>query len=285
MGVLQSSLTYDPSDCYATVFVDIAGPCLFRLRLGSCKLPSEHLTELRDKGKTVVENLLSPADCFKVKNFARKRHGPETDRRYCSTGAIVLPEVCKAVVNPIVLWIMRQYLGDRHIRCAHAPTFSEVMPATGRHLQRDGPERWHIDYPWDQTNSAVQFNVCVDPFTERNGATQYVPGSHQEGRGPPDEFNKGVTRPGHGMHKHVKPMLAPAGAAIIYDSRTWHRACPEANISGSSRVGILNAVAKRSVKPMADRREDVQAYIKSGAGQELTEQQRLDMHHLLDAPK
>ena len=45
-------------------------------------------------------------------------------------------------------------------------------------------------------------------------------------------------------------MLAPAGAALIYDARMWHRACYELNVSGRNRLAVLNAVTPAYVPPM-----------------------------------
>lgn len=47
-------------------------------------------------------------------------------------------------------------------------------------------------------------------------------------------------------------MCAAAGSVILYDSKTWHRAASERNVSGSDRIAILNAVTPRFVVPMID---------------------------------
>jgi phytanoyl-CoA dioxygenase PhyH len=63
---------------------------------------------------------------------------------------------------------------------------------------------------------AVGFNMmlCLDDFTVENGATLVVPGSHvaENGLAPDDIYSTDGT----------VAAVAPAGSAIVYDSRLWH---------------------------------------------------------------
>ena len=66
---------------------------------------------------------------------------------------------------------------------------------------------------------------CIDDFTEENGATEVVVGSHRETGVIPDE------------DQYVK-VTAPAGTLIGLEGRTWHRA--GANTSrGQQRRGVF----------------------------------------------
>lgn len=83
------------------------------------------------------------------------------------------------------------------------------------------PNRF-INNEWpDSPLLGVQYNICVDEFTGHNGATQFMPGSHLFGRAPTADWNANGTRMGEGLHKDVKQVEAPAGAAFIYDARMW----------------------------------------------------------------
>jgi ectoine hydroxylase-related dioxygenase (phytanoyl-CoA dioxygenase family) len=64
-------------------------------------------------------------------------------------------------------------------------------------------------------------------------------------------------------------MQAPAGAALIYDSRTWHRACPELNVSGEDRLAILNAVCPAWVRSMVDKQPGTKHYRASNMAAQL----------------
>jgi ectoine hydroxylase-related dioxygenase (phytanoyl-CoA dioxygenase family) len=66
--------------------------------------------------------------------------------------------------------------------------------------------------PWPYATVA---NVAwiLDDFTQDNGATVVVPGSHLHGEGP-DYTNL----------PKADPVLAPAGTAMVFDGRLWHGA-------------------------------------------------------------
>jgi ectoine hydroxylase-related dioxygenase (phytanoyl-CoA dioxygenase family) len=71
----------------------------------------------------------------------------------------------------------------------------------------------YMPEPW----SGVQgINViwCVDDFTDENGATRVVPGSHV--------WNRAPLREGDADTPTV-PLEAPAGAMVVMDGRVWHR--------------------------------------------------------------
>lgn len=69
----------------------------------------------------------------------------------------------------------------------------------------------------------------ISPFTEENGATRVVPGSHLYGRVPEPTI------------PHQVPSIAAtgtAGSVLIFDGRIWH--CTGANQTRKARHGILN---------------------------------------------
>jgi ectoine hydroxylase-related dioxygenase (phytanoyl-CoA dioxygenase family) len=203
-------------------------------------------------------------------------------------------EVAKAVAHAGVLALCREYMNTRDIHFCHQPIITTLKPARawlGTHPEGG----WHSDYPyhpgvfpddvWPQVPPyGVQFNICVDPFTPSTGATQFVPGSHRQCTSPPSEFNSGGTTPGEGAFAAVRQFEAPAGAAIIYDSRTWHRACHELNTSGKDRVAVLNAVAPSWVFPMIDKRPVQAMYEKSSVPGELDERQAREIERLCHTP-
>ena len=63
----------------------------------------------------------------------------------------------------------------------------------------------------DPDNPMAAFIVMVDPFTEANGATRFVPGSH---RWPTEPCEK----------THVGEVMAtgPEGSIIVFDAGIWH---------------------------------------------------------------
>ena len=69
-----------------------------------------------------------------------------------------------------------------------------------------------IPAPWPYPAVA---NVAwiIDDFTETNGATVIVPGSHVHG-----------THPDYVNPPKADPVIAPAGSAMVFDGRLWHGA-------------------------------------------------------------
>eukprot|EP01043_Picozoa_sp_COSAG02_P008996 COSAG02_NODE_298_length_25350_cov_48.266999_29_plen_427_part_00 len=65
--------------------------------------------------------------------------------------------------------------------------------------------------------AANQALFCVSDFTETNGSTLLVPGSHLAGRHPTKEEAKEG-----GKAAGAVALCAPAGTCIVFDSRCWH---------------------------------------------------------------
>lgn len=64
-------------------------------------------------------------------------------------------------------------------------------------------------------------------FTESNGATEVVPGSHLTGAHPPVDQSE----------LPIVPAEAPAGSLMVFDGRLWHGT--GAHTSGEDRLGVL----------------------------------------------
>ncbi|HTL38377.1 MAG TPA: phytanoyl-CoA dioxygenase family protein [Kofleriaceae bacterium] len=79
-------------------------------------------------------------------------------------------------------------------------------------------QAWHTDdafyiVPRPRTGTlAVSVIWAIEDFTEENGATQIIPGSHLWGMEHPDEREFSPV-----------PAVMPAGSAIVFDGATWHR--------------------------------------------------------------
>lgn len=83
-----------------------------------------------------------------------------------------------------------------------------------------GHQNLHVDYGNSVANGA--YKVCntiwlLDDFTEHNGATRIVPGTHKL-RELPQDAMKNPSLP------HPKEILikAPAGSVFIFNSHVWH---------------------------------------------------------------
>ena len=67
--------------------------------------------------------------------------------------------------------------------------------------------------PWAADPQGMNVAWCLDDFTEANGATRFVPGSHKLNRAPrADEADAPTVA-----------MVAPAGSIVVFESRVWHK--------------------------------------------------------------
>lgn len=251
------------------------------------KTTSEYLAELRKNGITVIEGLVPPDAITRIRAETQEKldgmNPPlaATDDRLGLANAIAWSaDVCEAVANETALSVIRAYMGTENIHFGHNPVMTVLRPAKDL-IGTFPPSGWHSDYPyhqdvfpesrwWDEAVYGVQFNICIDEFRSENGGTQFVPGSHLKRCFVPEAFNEHGTRMGEAPFEDVQQMHAPAGSALIYDARIWHRACPELNVSGADRLAILNAVNPSWVRLMADREAGREEFIARGMAANLS---------------
>ena len=70
-----------------------------------------------------------------------------------------------------------------------------------------------VPTPWPTDPQGANAAWCLDDFTDENGATRIVPGSHKWHR-PPEESEASID---------TVPLEAPAGSMIFFESRLWHK--------------------------------------------------------------
>ncbi len=110
--------------------------------------------------------------------------------------------------HPRVLPLLEAVMGENLILASLNSRV--VRPGEGRQrLHADVPEGLH------RAGAPMMMNTgwLLDDFTEENGATFIVPGSHHMGkRNPPDDL--AVTR--------VVRAVAPAGSVLVFNGQCWH---------------------------------------------------------------
>jgi ectoine hydroxylase-related dioxygenase (phytanoyl-CoA dioxygenase family) len=107
---------------------------------------------------------------------------------------------------------------------------------------------------------------CLDDFTEDNGATRLVPGTHRSGRWPADEMDP------RDDHPDQMIMTAPAGSVIIFNSHVWHGGTQ--NRTDRPRRGMTMSFGRRDESQQLDQR----AYIRKAVYDRISPAQR----YLLD---
>lgn len=99
-------------------------------------------------------------------------------------------------------------LGDGCILYAYT---SSSMPPNDSNYSR----RIHVDSPHFIPDyiTNIGATILLDDFTEKNGATQYLPGSHLDRNRPTEEY----------FEENCETVLASAGSVFYFNARLWHR--------------------------------------------------------------
>jgi ectoine hydroxylase-related dioxygenase (phytanoyl-CoA dioxygenase family) len=87
--------------------------------------------------------------------------------------------------------------------------------------------------------AAANVMWMISDFTEENGATRLVPGSHLSGRQPDASVPHRIA---------TVPAVGPAGTAFAFDARLWHAAAP--NCTQASRYGITTVGCGPQFRPL-----------------------------------
>jgi ectoine hydroxylase-related dioxygenase (phytanoyl-CoA dioxygenase family) len=115
------------------------------------------------------------------------------------------------VTNGAVTDICRRLLGDYFVLMQQNAV---VNPPGRAHTQN----AYHRDLPYQHFVSsrplAISALFCADAFTQQNGATVVIPGSHKVEQFPSEAA----------MQDLELPVEAPAGSYIVFDSMLFHRA-------------------------------------------------------------
>jgi ectoine hydroxylase-related dioxygenase (phytanoyl-CoA dioxygenase family) len=152
---------------------------------------------------------------------------------------------------------------------AHVLGWSEIKlySLAGRAaLPGEGQQALHTD--WPEPVAAGHYQVCnsawmLDDFTEDNGATRVVPGSHRWQRRPPDDM--GDPR---GPHPAQVLVTGRAGTCAVFNSHLWHGGT--VNKTDRPRRVLLAAFARREHKQQVVQRD----YLRPETLERMSEPQR-----------
>lgn len=199
------------------------------------------LEELQAQGYTLLHGLV-PDDTLEALRAALDRvHREEAHvpRQMAEAGCLRGYNLVRrdalfreAVQKPEVLEIVEAILGPDCI--LHSVESRSALPGGGQ-------QSLHRDMPC-VANVPLSIN-CVwmlDDFTEANGATRLVPGSHLR----PDGPERGRVYPDEVLG------IAPAGTILMFNSLTWHGGGP--NHTNRIRRGFHVHYCRAWVKPQRD---------------------------------
>jgi len=179
-----------------------------------------HLEELDLLGYTLVEGALPSSSLEPVRSkidrlfeLDLQEFGQTRLQELRELGTLRFPMVrdryfLELLSHPAILEIIEALLGPSCI--LHLQNCIVLVPEK-RHQQ----SAYHQDFRPYLNGADVSFNafVLVDDFTDENGGTYVVPGTHRLARRPSEEF----------LERHVRRITGPAGSVLFFDSRLWHR--------------------------------------------------------------
>lgn len=193
---------------------------------GFANSTDQALRDIGEHGVAILPNALSPSHRAELLEAVERE--AEADRRsgladepYFADAMLGKPSqrvwnllsrgqiFCDLVEHPVAMQLVETIVEGPH----RLSTFSAniTQPGSGTmHLHADqgtNPE------PWGQRPQGLNIIWCLEDFTDENGATRMVPGSHRLNRSArPDEIDCDTVA-----------VEAPAGSLIAMESRVWHK--------------------------------------------------------------
>lgn len=199
------------------------------------------LRALEEEGFVILEGLLDPAMLAEIgaalaplerdRPMGRNEFEGERSHRVYSLagkGAVFM----RLAEHPRVVELLEQTL---------LPNFLLSTLQSIRLYPGETAQPWHTDdgfylVPRPRDRLALSAIWAIEAFTEENGATELIPGSHRWGHEHPD------VRP----HEVVKAVM-PAGSVVIFDGALWHRG--GANRSAVTRLAISPQYCQPWLRP------------------------------------
>jgi ectoine hydroxylase-related dioxygenase (phytanoyl-CoA dioxygenase family) len=207
---------------------------------------------VRLQGYAIVTDILSPDFCeeararmYLAKEQIEREIGPERLARSGELGVVRLPLkyqpfFCEFLALPALHAIIDATLVPTAI--LHTQNGLILPPASIDQQQGRFQKTFHRDFPRFMNGYLASISVlfAVDEFTEQNGATLLVPGSHLSGERPSEEY----------LSEAAITAQAPAGSALVFDAMLFHAA--GRNASSKDRVGINHQFTRAFFKQQID---------------------------------
>lgn len=206
------------------------------------------IKEIDDLGYYIISNLITPekADLARQALISIEEKDSEIEPSstiqnvpFLATKHHIFREL---VCHPLIVSLWRRYLGEDMI-CS---SWSGIT----LHPNHDSVS-WHVDYPYWSIkapypvwNLAGQIIWMLDDFTEENGATGAIPGSHRYLM--PPSYGKNEFPP------EARILTGKKGSAIVANCAYWHTARP--NLTKNPRSALVATYIRSFCIPCTDMR-------------------------------
>ena len=213
---------------------------------------AQALESVRVAGCAIVEDVVPPALCnrtkdtmYEVQARIRVDVGEERLERAGEVGVLRLMlaydnGLLDLLELPEVLAVVDNTVSDTSI--LHLQN-GLILPSFALDDRREVFQTtFHRDFPRALNGYVASINcfLAIDAFTEANGGTIVVPGTHQLLEKPSDHY----------LHANAVSVECPPGSMLVFDSTLWHAA--GANVSGQDRVAINQQFTRSWIKQQVD---------------------------------
>jgi ectoine hydroxylase-related dioxygenase (phytanoyl-CoA dioxygenase family) len=203
----------------------------------------EFKEKFMSQGYVIVENVLSPEYISKAKTALEKAIKQEADYHkgtaYKDYGMVLLCSLYDQAFTDLfdnnrLIEPFNTILGEGCIVYAYT---SSSMPPHSTNYSR----RIHVDSPRLIPNYVTNMGatILLDDFTEENGATWFLPCSHNQ-EAPSEEH----------FFKNAKRLVAKAGSVWFFNARVWH--CGGDNTTGQWRHALTINMCRPWMKQRID---------------------------------
>lgn len=219
----------------------------------SCSTVDRAVSEIRQRGYTIIEDFLSPQQLEEARQFLDQRtlayhgrnnfEGSKTERIYAllSQGKLFQD----IVEEPRLLAVCDAFLEVNYL----LTTSQAISIHPG-----ETPQPWHTDdafYAIPRPRSvAMSTVIAIDDFCAANGCTEVIPGSNHwtdEQIGGDYRFGETEADPGFAERVASRSVAVemPAGACVIFSGNTLHRG------GRNTSAGVRRALSNQYCQPWA----------------------------------
>lgn len=189
-----------------------------------------YIEQLESNGYFIVENIISKEQCQLIKDTVmplfeydsgrNNFEGFKTQRLYATFEKTL---VCNDLVDhPLVLNILDQLFNPNYL--LSQLQVINILPGEAQQPLHYDDAIYDVPRPRKPLGAATIF--AIDDFTEENGATVMIPGSHKWGNEQPKPQDDAAQ----------VPVVMPAGSMLFFLGTLWHGG--GANRSANSRLCV-----------------------------------------------
>ncbi len=143
------------------------------------------------------------------------------------------PVFVDLIRHPAALQFVQHTLGNEFL----ISNFSANITAPGSQKMILHADQGYVPAPWPAHPLACNVAWLLDDFTEENGGTRFISGSHRHGHSPDPAA----------VHETVA-IEAPAGSLLVMDGRVWHQT-GENRSADCQRAALFGYYVLRWLRP------------------------------------